>query len=792
MQDCLIMKTPAAWHKEMYREAAPTGNGIIGAAVYGGIAQELVAINHCALWEKGKLREIPDVSFSLAKTREGIDSGDYWNSNWISVNALKEAGYEGRLQNPCPLCDLRLDMPEREVFSGYRRIINMASGEVTVKWKEKGAGYVRRTFVSRSRDVVFMCVNGDKPFTANMRLNTHDTMEDDTKKKREELEGNFASISRPDGSFLYYAKCEDGTYYGAAAEVRTNGTKEMAEDGFVTVKATGFMVIVKPFIGETLENAQNYAPNFTEEMWNFEEMIKEHRALHEPLYRSAELELSDKKVSTNEELIADAFENEASPELLEKQWKFGRYLMICGTREDGLPFPLYGLWHGKYKMSWPHNMANENVQMIYRHTMAGGLHFATRTLIRYYFERMNTFRECAKKIFGLPGIYLPAGTTPGNCRPNQIVPVIMNWIGCAGWIAQHFYKYYLYTGDKELLHKEILPFMLEAAEFYAAFVVKEENGRYKIYPSVSPENTPLNFIPKDNPDMAHPCPSVVNATMDIAIIKELLMNLLELSKEGELNSDGLQEKAELWKDIVCNLPEYESTPDGDIREWQYEGFEERYNHRHLSHIYPVFPGDEVVKGRESEELIAAFEKAVDKRILGAQTGWSLSHMSCIYSRFEKPEKAIECIDIMSKSCLLNNFFTLHNDYRGMGLTLGRGSFAPIQLDAAMGCTEAIQEMLLYAERDFIKLLPAVPRRLSKGKVSNLRFMTGRISMSWDRGKFDAELVAERETKLKLLLPGFAGELRYVKVVNGEAVERGTIRSGEDFSLNPNEKLMLKL
>lgn len=790
MNDCLIMKTPASWHRDMYREAAPTGNGIIGAMVYGGIHQETIAINHCRLWERGKKQELPDIHETLRMTREGIERGDYWNSNWYSANALKEKGYAPKLGNPIPLCDIRLEMKDRRLFQHYRRTVHMDSGEVTVEWREEDTTYQRKLFVSRSRDLIFYEIRTAKrEMDLNVWLDMHETYEDDAKNKREAYKDSIKSYSLKN-KIGFYMKRDEDSYYGAIGNVITDGGMRNTDDGKLCIdKASYVLLVVRPFIDRKLLEVQKDDELQDKELYSYDMMRKEHRKLHEELYRCAELHIADEAEESketgksNEELLADAYEDCVSTELLEKLWKFGRYLMICGTREDGLPFPLYGLWHGRYKMPWPHNMANENAQMIYWHTMSGGLLYTTKALIHYYTERMDSFRECAKKLFGLPGIYLPAGTTPENCLPNQIVPVIMNWIGCAGWISQHFYQYYLYTGDEDTLKKEILPFMAEAAEFYEHYLVKEETGTYKIYPSVSPENTPGNLIPEGNEDMAHPCPSVVNATMDIAIIKELMTNLLEASEHTGL----YQEKQSIWKEIIENLPEYGTTSEGDIREWQKEGLTQRYNHRHLSHIYPLFPGSEIMKGRESEELVGGFEKAVDKRILGAQTGWSLAHMACIYARLEKAEKAMECLDILSKSCLLKNFFTVHNDWRGMGLTLGRGSFAPVQLDAIMGCVQAIQEMLILSGKDMIKLLPALPKRMNYGEVKNLRFRSGYVTMKWNEKEkiFYAELVAKRNTKLHVVLPGFLTEVSYQ--MNGTS---GILKSGEQIEIPEGQKLLL--
>lgn len=778
MKDCLVMKSPASWHRDMYREGAPTGNGKIGALVYGGIAKETVVVNHSNLWSLGKVSELPDIHESLEKTRELMDQGDYFNANWISANALREQGYAPKLGTPCSVCDLCLEMKEREPFKKYRRTIHMDTGEVSVTWYEGDTYYERNLFVSRSKEYIFYEIKSSKRLMSmDIWLDLHETYEDDSKKKRKNLiDLNEISSTSYDNKIGFYGLHEDGTYFGAFGKIVTDGTIKPLSNGKLSIeKAQSVFVVIHPFVNEKKEFAIDSQTRLQEE-YHYDLEKEEHRRLHEKLYRSVEIDFYTENNKTNEELLDLAYDEVSPVELLEKQWKYGRYLMICGTAKEGLPFPLYGLWHGRYSMPWPHNMANENVQMIYWHTLSGGLSYSVKTLIQYYVERIEHFKECAKKVFGLPGIYIPAGTTPGNCMPNQIVPVIINWIGCAGWLSQHFYDYYRYTKDEETLLHDILPFMIEAALFYENYLVKEADGTYKIYPSVSPENTPENLIPKDNEDMAHPCPSVMNATMDIAIIKELMNHLVYLS-----NTRGIyQDKVSTWMDIITHLPQYETTEEGDIKEWIHKDFKARYNHRHLSHIYPVFPGREVVKKREKDELLDAFKLAVDKRILGAQTGWSLAHMACIYARFENGDQALSCLDILNKSCLLNNLFTLHNDYRGMGLTLGRGSFAPVQLDALMGCVAAIQEMLLYAGEDFIKLLPALPTRLNKGKIKNIRYNNGTISMEWNRRehKFNGEICAKHDTVVQLFLPDFITKTK------------SNIKSGDKIKISAGDTLYL--
>src|SRR5690606_4243336 len=119
------------------------------------------------------------------------------------------------------------------------------------------------------------------------------------------------------------------------------------------------------------------------------------------------------------------------------------------------------------------------------------------SLFRYYEELMDDFRDNARKLYGCGGIYIPAGTTPGIGSPNQIVPVILNWTGAAGWLARHYDEHYRFSGDQSFLKEQLLPFLREAVRFYEDFLVLGEDGLYRIYPSVSPENTPLNFMPPD-------------------------------------------------------------------------------------------------------------------------------------------------------------------------------------------------------------------------------------------------------------------------------------------------------
>ena len=771
-----MSKYPAAWYRDLWREAYPSGNGQVAMLAYGHVADETVIINHSALWHHQVKTEVPQLHGALERTRKMMDEGDLWNANWVITNEVKAQGYKAALGAPFPVCALRLGLNQYGGFSHYRRYLHMDRGEIVVQWKDDGHPMCRRGFVSRDKDVVVWKIQCEtKPLDMTVRLALHETGEDDVERKRQELGDSLKVHS--EGAYIYYAGTnDDGTDFGAVARVIGEAAPN-GKGGLHVTDGHEVMVLVKVFV-KSLDREQSFAQLKNElaaVTENYDELLEAHRKLHEPLYRSAELKLEEEPElvdAYNEHLLEEAFDDGAPNVLLNKLWKFGRYLMICGTRPGALPFPLYGIYHGRYSMAWPHNMANENTQMIYWHVLGGGLTQLYEPLIDYYLGFLDQYRDNARKLFELPGIYMPAGTTPGVAIPNQVVPVIMNWIGCAGWMAQHFYSYYQYTGDKKLLEEKIMPFMKEAADFYEAYLVKGQDGTYVIYPSVSPENTPKSLMPSEEwEDLAHPCPSAYNSTMDIAVIKELLTNLCEAAQLTGLYG----EKIEAWQEIIAHLPAYEATDDGDMKEWQWPGLTQRYNHRHLSHIYPMFPGREIIKGVAPSELTDQFEKAVDKRELGAQTGWSLAHMASIYARFERPEAALASLDMMCRACLTKSFLSLHNDWKSMGLTLftQNGAFAPIQLDASLGVVGAMQEMLLFAQPECVKLLPALPKRWGKG-YTRLHYMQGEVEMSWNRDDHEVEIIfhPERPAKVQVLLPEeWAKGLR---INDGEAFVNGSV------------------
>ena len=719
----VTMKQPAAWHKERWREALPLGNGLTGALIPGAIGEETVLFNRFDLWEDGEDPPVPDVTEAFRAQRAALDRGDYAAANSDNIGrALREKGYGARCGCPHPLGRLALRFVPPALFRHYRRGIDMRTGEAFVAFTVDGCRYTRRAFVSRAADVTAIRFTADRPFTQTVAFRLYN----------EETE----SETTPGGLF----RASAGRYTAARVAITGEYAAEVCGDS-LRVTGTDYTLLIRCAShgsGDSLEAVTGKT---------YDELLAEHIALHRPLYDAVSIELAEDAAheAANERLLAEAYEEEASPALLERLWRFGRYLFISATHEKGYPVPQYGLWHGADHLVWSQLVANENVEQIYWHVMAGGLSYALPPLLRYYTAKTEKFRECARRVFGCSGIWISAYTSPlsgGVCVP---VSVIDNWIGCAGWLARHFWEYYCYTRDEALLKDEILPFMYEAALFYRDYAVTE-NGELRLYPSVSPENTPSGGAGE----------VAQNATMDFAILKELLTNLLT----GMEITGQYQEEADSFRALLAAIPPYQVNEDGAVKEWMRPDLRDHYAHRHLSHIYPVFPGTEVSE-QSDPALWAAFQKAVDLRELGAQSGWSLAHMACILARMGRAEPAAECLDGMAKGVLLSNLFTTHNDWRMMGTTVNWDGECFVQLDAAFGAVNAVQEMLFRWQNGTLYLLPALPRRLPGGRARGFRFPDGQADIEWTAaGTTTLTVTARRGFTAALVLKGVPrGQIR---------------------------------
>jgi len=777
MKNHLIAKQPAAWWGAKWRDALPSGNGTIGAAVYGAVHDETVLLTHEDLWHRVSTPELPDVSDVLPEIRRLQTEGEFRKASPLMADTLRERGYTPSLGTPLPLADLKIKMPVHKGFRQYRRRLNMETGEVTVAWQDDGTSFKRRLFVSRPDNLVAMEIESSShDLAADIALALHDTA--DNPGDADGLPTTVEVHSDKSGLIRYAARNDDGTDFGAVARVLPFGAAgspatpalKCSEQGLHVEGAARVVIVVKLFVQAKRESAWRELTRQLENVdMNYAALLAPHALEHGELFNRVTLDLDvsewDHRLS-NEELLFDAYEGEAPTALVEKLWAYGRYLLICSSRPGGQPCPLHGKWTGSYNGMWTFHMTNENLQMIYWQALSGMLPETVLPVFDLFDGLMDDFRENARKLYGCRGIYIPGPVTPASGLIKTISPHIIHWTGGAAWVAQHYYDYYLYTGDEAFLRDRVLPFLRETALFYADFFTIGEDGFFVSAPSNSPENSPENF--SSGQAMGSAMPTTINATMDFALAKEVLTHLIEAAEVLDLD----ETEVATWQQMLERIPPYQLNEDGAIREWMHPAFDDNYHHRHQSHIYPVFPGTEVTRTSDPE-MFKAFETAILKRLvvgISEQTGWSLAHMSNVWARLKDGNHALECLDLMSRSCIMNNLYTTHNDWRNMGVGLGM-THAPFQIDANMGWTAAIQEMLLFSVPGRISILPALPSRWRKGAVTGLAARGGvTVSIKWDVESQDlqVELCSERLAQtIELELPFGAAKCLSVELEAGE-------------------------
>lgn len=743
----MTMKRPAAWWRNQWREGLPLGNGMTGALVYGGAVYERITLTHTFCWREGRQPELPDVSDCLPKMRELIEAGRMPEADQMLKNALLERGYDPEDGTPVPIADLLVHTPVDEGFKHYSRMLDMEKAEAHVRYEDAGVHYARRCFVSREHDLIALEISADGSLErTNVRLDVH--VDDENSNLHKTLVHDVRYEELGEGC-MGYSAAVDGRPFGAVMRMERSENRILA--------------LVKVFPdGNPEEKWQIIKQELCALSMDYDQLMAGHEPLHRELFERCLFRVEDDRFDStadNHTLLDAAYEDGECPNALtERMWAYGRYLLICSSTPGGYPCPLMGLWTAQYRAGWAFNMANINLEMIYWLAAGGNLNELMLQIFDYYDGMMDGLRENARKLYGCRGIYLPAVSAPGKGQITCMASHIINWTGGAAWVSQHYYDYWLHTKDEEFLKRRLYPFLRETALFYSDFVVWK-GDKWHVMPSVSPENHSGGY--RGGPEVPEWMQTSIDATMDIALIREVMTNLLRIAPL----CGAPQEEIDEWQRILDGSPEYQVGEDGGVREWNHPDYPDRNHHRHQSHIYPMFPGRE--RARKDPE---PFIKGIHTRLrigLDSQSSWSMMNMSCCFARAREGDMALRCLSLTARSMLMENLFTVHNDWRSMGISLNE-MWAPFQIDANMGWTAAVQEMLLYSDEEYLEVYPAMPDAWRKGSITNMLSRCGvQVSLEWTEAGKKASLTALRDTEFTLCA---GNEERCVSMKQGEEME----------------------
>ena len=733
---------------EQWDRAMPTGNGRIGALIFGNIPHETILLNHDSLFIRSEKPVLPDVSQYVLVMRQMIAEGRYDEAKSFFQSKIDE-NYEYRGPDSFhPAFDIIIDMPGANQITNERRHVNFETGEVSVSWDQERVAYERKVFVSRSDDAVVIQIHASKPGMVNCRVGLLPTglrnaelgdgknvrisrfpmSRTSPKIKLDEVPITF-NLSTAQGFIDLLATydtggsyCMVGGEYGGCAGVVVKGGNATTSELQVSAEnADEVLVLVKLFANEESNVAVNRIHSQLERLpQNYSELLERHAKLHRELFLRVRLDLGgqyDFRGLSNEELMDKCQQKQGLNAMMERLFDFGRYALICSSGSEGMPANLQGIWNGEYGPAWASDYHTDiNVQMNYFQVLPGNMAELSLPYFDLYESLLEDNHTNAQNTYGSRGILVSicGGTTHGLMYGSAFT----SWTAGAGWLAQLFYDYWLYTGDRDFLERRAVPYMKEVALFYEDFLTEGPDGKYIFSPSMSPENTPQG-------QKVH---WAVNATMDVAVARELLSNLCTACDLLGIEEAGVRR----WREMITKLPNYEVNEVGALKEWLHPELHNNDSHRHLSHFYPVFPGWEITRERNPEFFQACRVALKEKmRKMGHPCTWTYAQAATTYARLEQGELAGAALEaITGKGHLLPNLLTTLYENNPL-----------MQFEATSGIPAAIMEMLVFSEPGLIKLLPALPKNWSVGSVRGIRTRGGfEVDIEWKEGKLTQAVI----------------------------------------------------
>ena len=740
----VINPGPASFSANRWLDAHVTGNGKVGLAMLGAYANEGILVNHGDLKHGGYSGVLQDVSDKFPTVRKLFNETKIHETEKVLSAEFARKGCKPKPDQPLPLAIIGIDFENGGMVTDYKRITDMKSGELSVKFKQGGTSTERKLFASRTADLICYNVSKNGPDKINVTLSIRPVGE---------LPQN--AVIKYEGGFMYFAaRGTNGFDYGLVARVITaTGLPEHRGNGLAFKNADGFSLFAKVFVNSNRDTEFKKIKNeLLEIRSSYDKLLSSHESAHKKLYEESTLDLV--AADTNEFIMK-----------LERSWNFAKYLLVC---TNGTVLTPAGLWCGDDKTQNGFLSFGNTAQLLYSGVTANLMPNHILSLFEYFEKYVDDLKKNAARVFGAKGYFVPNCTSPDSALFGLVDEKTLHFVASSALAANLFYKYYQATGDVKTLKSRIFPFMREVFNFYSDFLKLDSSGFYSTVPSYSPESTPGNIIagkPLENFAFAS------NSTIDFLALAVLLNNLVEAAAACGAN----QTEIPLWNEMLLKIPKFSVSDNGSIREYTNSVFIDGTFNRGCMHTYGLFPlknfsftdttvtyRPTVTTGSQANQtpvisLKKASANAIHTRLAKAsslQNAQTLAMYAAQLANAEAPEAVQNLLGKLLSVCVTSGGLCVTNDWRGSGFTTN----APASLDIAgnLGIATAVTECLVQSDSKTLRILPAVFEGLQEGRLSDIATDFGaRISVEWDirRGRCIIKINPKVTCKINIMMPG---------------------------------------